>query len=94
MQLYLFLGPVPWGEECAQLGSKDYASRAKRECTRFIQLLEKKYSDKPDTIRFETREFEHNFGTYYSVVVWYDTDEVESVEYAIDCEDGYPEYWE
>lgn len=93
MEQYLYIGSTPWGEECAQLGSKNYESSARRECKRFKELLEKKYSNRPDTIRFETREFEHDFGTYYSVVVWYDTDDVDSVEYAIDCEDGFPEYW-
>jgi hypothetical protein len=42
MHTYLALAPTPVEEDCAQVGTADYAIRARAECQRFITLLRKK----------------------------------------------------
>jgi len=91
---YLSLGPVPADEDCAQVGQPDYGSRARAECRRYISLLRKKFGPEPGKARLELKGCPHDFGTYYDVVVGYDEDDKESVEYAFRLERDAPSRWE
>jgi hypothetical protein len=94
MRDYFTLGPTPTDEACAQVGEEDYADRARAECTRFIALLRHTFGPEPDGARLATKWFDHDFGAYCEVVVWFDTDIPESVDYAHRCDDETPATWE
>lgn len=91
---HLTLGPTPFGEDCAQVGTDNYHDRAMRETRRYIELLEKKFPDKPEGVKFDVRSFPHDFGTYHEVVVVYDRDDEEQVDFALKVEHHLPETWE
>lgn len=91
---YLNIGSSPTDEECAQVGSPNYASRAKAECARFIDLLRKKFGPEPEGALLQAKSFPHDFGSYYEVVCWYDDGLPESVDYAFRCEGETPATWE
>lgn len=93
-QDFLTLGPTPFGEDCAQVGTSDYYVRAIEETRRYKEMLEKKFPDLPQGLTFETKAFPHDFGTYHEVVVVYDRDDQEQVNYALKVERHLPETWE
>ena len=81
MRDFLSLGSSPIDEECVQVGELEYASRAKQECARFIDLVRR------------TKAFPHDLGTYYEVVCFFDPEIQASVDYAYRCEGETPTTW-
>ena len=98
MREYITLGPTPCEEACAQVGSDNYSIDSDHECRRYIQLLIKLFPDTPEYynshMTFTKKGFPHDFGTYHEVVVWYDTDNEESVKFAFHVEANLPANWE
>ena len=94
MKDYFTLGPTPCDEPCAQVGEPNYRATALKECTRFIQLLREKFGSEPEGAWLSAKAFPHDFGTYYEVVVYFNTDRQESVDYALRCEAEMPATWE
>lgn len=91
---YLSLGPVPAEEECAQLGiDDDYHERAHRECRRYIKMLRKRFGREPDGAGFRITSNPHDFGDYLDVVVAFDPNVREAVEYAFRVEREAPSRW-
>tara|TARA_R100000234_G_scaffold101521_1_gene70579 strand:+ start:5706 stop:6056 length:351 start_codon:yes stop_codon:yes gene_type:complete len=66
----IYIGECPIDEDCAQLGSEDYHSRAMAELRAYINQL-KRLFPKGD---FRIKSHEHDFGTYYAVEGYYDED--------------------
>lgn len=94
MRDYIELGPSPAGESCVQVGDPDYASKAREECSRYKELLERKFPNPPWGSRFGIKSFPHDFGSYYEVVVHFDDDNDASVDFAYRVEANLPETWE
>lgn len=95
MRDYLYLGPTPADEPCMQLGSKDWdLDKAREECKRYIQLLEKKFPGMPESCSFRVKVEQHEFGMSPEVVVSFDGAYPESVEYAFRVENNLPATWE
>ena len=90
----LDLGSAPSHETCAQVGSDDYAERARRECRVFTGQLIRTVGEPPAGVRFRTVANPHDFGTYYSVVVEFDGNNAEAVDYAARCDELSPDYWD
>jgi hypothetical protein len=94
MEHYLVLAPVPTEEDCAQVGTDDYAARARAECRRFIALLRTKFGPEPEGARLAVKSFPHDFGDYLEVICYFDNTLPASVEYALRCEDNLPATWD
>ena len=91
---YVDIGSSPSDEDCAQVGSPDYYTRAKAECARFIELIRKTVGEEPPGAHLAVKSNPHDFGTYYEVVCYYqDTDE-EAQKYAFRCENDAPAKWD
>jgi len=93
---YLELGPSPIEEECVQLDpNKDYISDMKAECRRFKALLDRTFPNYAENHAcFAVKRFEHDFGTYYEVVIFYDEDDEESEGFAYEVERNIPLRWD
>jgi hypothetical protein len=94
MDTYLSLAPAPVEEDCAQVGTADYHTKARAECQRFIALLRTKFGPEPVGARFAIKSFPHDFGDYLEVVCYFDETLPASVEYAYHCEDNLPATWD
>ena len=90
----LNLAPVPLGEGCAQLGEACYSSRARRECTAFINQLKREFGEPPAGARFKITQNPHDFGTYLDVEIQFDDEDEAASEYAYKVEANLPEYWD
>lgn len=90
---YINIGSTPCNEDCAQVGTENYSSRAREECRRFIEAIRETLGDEPEGAQLAVKAFSHDFGTYYEVVCWYDEDNAEAEEYAFKCESDAPTDW-
>jgi len=93
------IGPVPNGEECAQVGSDKYDSSAlnKIEVRVYIGQLQRMFPDIPTGCRFVMTRNEHDFGTYYEAGVKFlpsDEEEDPNMDYAYDVQNNAPENWD
>ena len=91
---YIDIGSSPAYEECAQVGSPDYAQRAREECNQFIDLIRRVMGPEPEGARLAVKSNPHDFGTYYEVVCYFDTDNEEASNYAYRCEGEAPSTWD
>ncbi len=91
---YFVLGPVPAGEECAQVGDPEYAKKNREEATKYIQQLLRRFGKPPIGAKIHTKAFRHDFGTYHEVVCSYDSASPDGEEYCADMEANTPEYWD
>jgi hypothetical protein len=67
--LEIEVGPVPFEEECAQVGTADYAARSTLECTVYIRQLHRIFgTPDPAKLAFVRRSYPHAFGRYHEVV--------------------------
>jgi hypothetical protein len=94
MQQYFCLGPTPSEEDCAQVGEPDYRHKAMAECRRFIQLIRDTLRPEPEGAELTIKRFDHDFGPYYEVVVWFEPGNEAAVAYARRCDDETPATWQ
>jgi hypothetical protein len=91
---YITIGSAPCNEYCVQVGSENYASRARAECRRFLELIRAKLGPEPKGAQLAVKSFSHDFGTYYEVVCWYEVGNLEAENYAFRCESEAPCNWD
>ncbi|HWY31347.1 MAG TPA: hypothetical protein VNX46_11350 [Candidatus Acidoferrum sp.] len=82
----LNIGPVPWAEECAQVGAEDYQQRARRECAAFIHQIRRVVGSEPAGASLVIKSFPHDFGSYLEVCCRYSDNNETAQDYAFNCE--------
>ena len=86
---YIYIGPCPADEPCAQTGVTEGAERLnKLECYAYIEALRKVYGDEPDGCFLTIKRESHDFGDYFEVVCKYDENTEAAVDYAYKVESG------
>ena len=90
----LELGSTPSGEDCVQVGSDSYFDLYIAEAKAYIDQLKRQFPNIPDGVSFGIKSFPHDFGTYHEVVVKYNEDNEEAINFAFDVENNTPEYWD
>jgi hypothetical protein len=94
MREWIDIGSSPPEENCAQVGTDDYYPRARRECRAYIALLRRTLGDEPPGASLAIKSNEHDFGTYLSVVCYYDPEHEAAIDYAFRCESEGPQEWD
>ena len=89
-------GTTPPEESCAQVGSRqyDYYDRARREARAYIGLLRRLFGAEPDGAHLGIKSHPHDFGTYLTVVCFFDPDNRAATDYASRCEADGPQEWD
>lgn len=94
MREWLELGPVPSDEVCEQVGLSEYnPDKARKEVLVYQKQLETQFKDKLNLVKFGVKLFQHDFGPYYEVVVYYNSEDQEAVDAAFEIESSLPEKW-
>ena len=92
---HLDLGSAPSDEDCAQVGVDDnYEARAKRECRTLINQFKRLCGDPPPEAHFRIMATPHDFGTYYSVAIYFNPDDEDALAYAYRCDEESPSEWD
>jgi hypothetical protein len=94
MRKYVELGQAPWNEKPTPVGDSEYRVCAIRECETFIQAIRNYLGHEPTGACLDRKSFQHDFGTEYQVVCYYDETVPEAVQYARRCERQVPATWE
>jgi hypothetical protein len=94
MQDCMDLGPAPTCETCAQVGRPDYAMRARRECLAYVKQLRRLFGEEPEGARLAIKANPHDFGTYFSVVCYFEDKLPSAMDYAFRLEKESPENWD
>lgn len=84
------LGPCPSEETPVQVGTNDYAMRAREECRRYRELIQQKHPQMPKGVKLLISGHEHDFGRYYEVDVKTDAG---FEDWAFHIERNLPEKW-
>ena len=88
------IGSAPCDEDCVQVNPQgDYHEAMRAECRRFLELIRKKLGPEPEGARLAIKSNPHDFGTYYDVVCYYDTESEEAIKHAFRCEGEAPRTW-
>ena len=82
----LNIGPVPWSEDCAQVGSEDYHERSRRECVAFSSQIRRVVGPEPPGAALVIKSFPHDFGSYREVCCRYAEEYEAAQDYAFHCE--------
>ena len=90
---YLEIGSAPAEESCAQVGQDYYREISMIEMKQYIKAIRRELGPEPEKARLGIKSFQHDFGTYYEVVCYYDNEDEESLEYAFKCEASAPTQW-
>ncbi len=94
MRDYLELGPVPFGESCAQLGEYNYSTKARDQCEKYRDMLKTRF---PQWAQFDcnfmVKSFNHDFGRYFEVVLGFETRNERSTAFAFHVDENLPEHW-
>lgn len=95
MQDYIELGSAPSDEDCVQVSSDDstYFEKMRVECLRYKQFLATLFPNIPKNCMFVTKKFLHDFGPYLEVVIYYETNDQASEDYALNIEGHLPRKW-
>lgn len=94
----VYLGSAPSEEEVAQVGSPDFAERARNEVRAYIaqltRYIEARNRRIPEGFQLRIELQPHDFGDYYEVTARFDGECKESWELAMFLEDESPENWD
>lgn len=92
---FIEIGPVPGEENCAQVGSPDYAEASLRECEVFRRMLYRLFPVPEGLpVAYVGRTHPHDFGNYREVSIRYDDANNEAVEFAYEVERSAPASWD
>ena len=87
---YMDIGSVPASEDCAQVGTEDYRPRARAECNRFIELLRRVIGEEPEGASLAIKNNPHDFGSYLSVVCYFDDENEEACQVRLSLRERSP----
>jgi hypothetical protein len=82
---HLYIGAVPVEEDCAQVGTPDYATRARAECKRYMAQILRHYPE-PENGWLQVKSNPHDFGTYYEVIACFEVGDEEATKWALEVE--------
>lgn len=94
MKDYLEFDTVPIEEECSQIGhTENYLEMQSIECKVLKNQLLRMFGD-CETVVIKRKTNYHDFGTYYSLCVYYDDDNETETEYVFNIEEKFPLEWD
>ena len=92
MRDYLEFDTCPVDEEIVSVepNSIDYIIPMKQQGRKFIALLNKVFGEPPGDAYFGLKANDHDFGTYYSVCIFFDDESEDECKYAFFVESNLP----
>ena len=89
------IGATPYDEGCAQVGSENYYEDAKKELQLYIDQLNRVFVEAESKgISFRQKWFNHDFGSYGEVCLFWNTDDEIADQYAYFIEANLPANWD
>ena len=95
MKDFICIGNCPICEPCVQV-DKDipYLEEMRKQCERFNSGLYDYFEELMDSgIYFLIKQFQHDFGPYYEVVIFFDNENKDQIKVAFEIGRNIPETW-
>ena len=93
MRDFMTLGPVPYEEECIQVSPEVDYTEMRNEVSKFVAMLERRFTNIPENAYFGIKRESHDFGTYFEAAVYWDTNDTDSQTFAFFVENNLPATW-
>ncbi len=91
----LSIGATPAEESCEQVGTPNYnPEKASKECRVFANQLKRQFGEPPYGARIGIKSNPHDAGNYLEVVVYYNDNIEEAIDYAFKIEAESPANWD
>jgi hypothetical protein len=95
MREYIEIGSCPPNEAAVQVEpTGEYIRPMREQCSRFIEAIRKKLGKERGSASLGIKSNPHDFGRYLEVVCFYNSNDEEGMEYAMECERNSPLTWE
>ena len=93
---YLYLGPTPSDENCAQVGDDNFREQCNKEMEMYIDQLKRLFPEVAGYkgMRFKKHWQQHDFGSYGEVVITYNDEDEEESTLALRIEWNLPKKWD
>lgn len=95
---YVFLGPTPYAEDCAQLGAAGYSLRSRVEIRAYLgqlhRIVQAEGRTMPAACSLVSKAESHDFGSYKEAAVRFDCDDETAVDFAYWLKSNTPEHWD
>ena len=92
---YMEIGPTPYEEDCIQIGDLNYSTLAKKEMDEYVNQLYRMFPDANSRgVSFKIKWFNHDFGRYGEVCIYWDLDNSDADDYAYEIERSLPSHWD
>ena len=85
---------VPLNEPCAQVGSPDYGRLSRLEASALISQITREVGAPPPGAYLQTKSNPHDFGSYLDVIVKYEVENEDAINYAYRVESSVPFEWD
>lgn len=92
---YIVVGTTPVDEECASVGDIDYYDRVRVEYRAYKDQLKRMFPQlESSDFGMTLMGFDHDFGRYHELALWYNTNVHHVEEMAFEIETNLPEKWD
>ena len=92
---YIELGSSPYEENCVQVGEANYHEKMRKELAAYVNQLNRMFNQFDNhAIMFKSKWFNHDFGSYGEVCVYWNTSDEEADTYVYEIERSLPAYWD
>jgi len=85
---------TPYDEPCIQVGHPNSIKWGKLEARTFRDQLIREIGEPPEGAQFKIVVNPHDFGSYVSLAIFYETDKEEATRYAFDAESADVIHWD
>jgi hypothetical protein len=92
---FLYLGPVPCDEPCAQVGEMNYQKNSSIEMSTYIDQLYRMFPElENSSLAIRKKWFPHDFGSYGEVIAVYNEEDEQAYDLALKIERNLPYKWD
>jgi hypothetical protein len=91
---FITLGAAPAGEEWARIDQADYDERARAHCLAYIRQLRRQFGSEPEGAELRIMSTPIPGGSCVMVVCYFETDNKETLAYALACGSDAPTAWD
>ena len=94
MKEFECIGTTPTEEGCVQLDSPNYYREVRVEIKAFTDQLIRVFGEPPPGVVFKTNRNLHDVGVYYDILIAYDDQQEQQLEYVMNMVNNLPENWD
>ena len=85
---------TPSNEDCAAVGRENYTKYSCLEARALEDQIVRQFAPVPPGVRIRLKANPHDFGTYFTLVLSYEEEDIDAREFCEKVEDKFPDRWD